>query len=168
MQNQNLSREDATAFIRTSMDFSERTGLNPEEQEQFNAVRMHLAELEAAEQAAAEQEAAATAQAAEAAEAEAEDPASEGLTLSTISKKAKQEQERYRLEYKPIPVSEAKNYVGYTVKVIRKGVQEKEYRLTGATATRLHFAQRNSYGSYSFSYKTRDIEKIRVLIKQPY
>ena len=67
-------------------------------------------------------------------EAAAEEQAKEDLSLATISKKVQPEQERYRLEYLPIPVDDAKNYVGYTVKVIRKGVQEKEYRLTGATA----------------------------------
>jgi hypothetical protein len=78
------------------------------------------------------------------------------------------EQARYRLVYKPIPIADAKLYVGYTVKVIRKGVQEKEYRLTGATANKIRLAQRNSYGTYSFSYHNRDIEKIRVLTRQPY
>ena len=65
-------------------------------------------------------------------------------------------------------LSEAKNYIGSTVKIIRKGVLEKEYRLTGASANRLQLAQRNTAGTYSFSYNTRDIEKIRVLVKEPY
>jgi len=161
-QARNLSRDDATAFIHASLDFSERSGLNTEDQQQFIAVRRHLEALDQAEQAAAEQEAALAA----AKEAEAAD--GEPLTLATISKKVQEKNERYRLMYKPIQISEAGNYVGYTVKVVRKGVQEKEYRLTGATASRLKFAQRNSYGTYSFSYRTRDIEKIRVLVKQPY
>jgi len=162
MQTRNLSRDDATAFIYTSLDFSERSGLNTEDQQQFIAVRRHLEALDQAEQAAAAQEAALAATAA------AEAAAGEALTLASISKKVPEKKERYRLEYKPIQISDARNYVGYTVKVVRKGVQEKEYRLTGATANRLKFAQRNSYGTYSFSYRTRDIEKIRVLVKQPY
>jgi len=164
MQSRNLSREDATAFIHTSLYFSERTGLNLEDQQQFNAVRRHLTELEEAEQAAAAQEAALAAEV----EAEAEAAAGEALTRATISKKLPVEQARYRLVYKPIPIADAKLYVGYTVKVIRKGVQEKEYRLTGATANKIRLAQRNSYGTYSFSYNNRDVEKIRVLTKQPY
>lgn len=155
VKTQSLSREDASAYIHTSLDFSERSGLDPEDQQQFKAMRRHLAQLDEAERVKAVQEAAAEAQ------------AKEDLSLATISKKVQPEQERYRLEYRPITLDDAKNYVGYTVKVIRKGVQEKEYRLTGATANRLQFAQRNSYGTYSFSYRTRDIEKIRVLTRQP-
>lgn len=158
MGSQSLSKEDATAFIHTSLSFSEKSGLKPENQQQYNAVRRHLAQLEEAEQAAAAQQAA----------TEAETRAAEELSRSTISKKVQPQQERYRLEYKPIPVTAAKNYVGYTVKILRKGVLEKEYRLTGASANRLQLAQRNSHGTYSFSYNTRDIEKIRVLIKEPY
>jgi len=162
IQTRNLSREDATAFIHTSLDFSEKSGLSMQDRQQFIAVRRHLEALDQAEQAAAAEEAAL------AAKAEAEAAAGETLTLATISKKVQAKKERYRLAYKPIQIADARNYVGYTVKVVRKGVQEKEYRLTGATANRLQFAQRNSYGTYSFSYRTRDIEKIRVLIKQPY
>jgi len=157
MKTQSLSREDATAYIHTSLNFSERSGLNPEDQQQYKAMRRHLAQLDEAEQAKALQEVAAA--------AEAKDR--EELSRATISKKVQQGQEHYRLEYKPIPIDEARNYVGSTVKVIRKGVQEKEYRLTGATANKLQFAQRNSAGTYSFSYNTRDIEKIRVLTRQP-
>jgi uncharacterized membrane protein len=160
MENQNLSKDDATAYIHTSLDFSEKSGLNPEDQQQFIAVRRHLAQMEEAELAAMEQEMAAKAAAEAAASAE--------LSRATISKKVQPQEERYRLEYKPIPLADAKNYVGSTVKILRKGVLEKEYRLTGASANRLQLAQRNSHGTYSFSYNTRDIEKIRVLVKEPY
>ena len=160
MKTQSLSREDATAYIHTSLNFSERSGLNPEDQQQLKAMRRHLAQLDEVEQAKALQEAEAEAVAAAA-------RAREELSLATISKKMQPEQEHYRLEYIPIPIDDARYYVGSTVKVIRKGVQEKEYRLTGATANKLRFAQRNSAGTYSFSYNTRDIEKIRVLTRQP-
>ena len=156
MQSRNLTREEATAFIHTSLNFSERAGLDPEEQQQFNAVRRHLAQLDEAERAKARA-------AQEAAEARA---ARDELSRAAINKKVMPVKEYYRLVYKPIPVDEAKNYVGSTVKVIRKGVLEKEYRLTGATANKLQFAQRNTAGTYSFSYNTRDIEKIRVLTRQ--
>lgn len=167
MQNQNLSREEATAFIHTSLDFSERSGLDMEDKQQFNAVRMHLTALDDAEQAEAERQAALAAEA-EAAKPEPATSSGEELAPGTTGKKVLPGKERYRLEYKPIPIADAKNYVGYTVKVIRKGVQEKQYQLTGATANRLQFAQRKGSGRYSFSYNTRDIEKIRVLTKQPY
>jgi hypothetical protein len=155
MQTHSLSREDATAYIHTSLTFSERSGLDPEDHQQYNAMRRHLAQLDEAEQAKALQEAAKAAR------------AREELSRTTISKKVQPEQENYRLEYKPIPVSDARHYVGSTVKIVRKGVLEKEYRLTGASGNRLHLAQRNSSGSYSFSYSTRDIEKIRVLTREP-
>lgn len=167
LQNQDLSREDARAFIHSSLVFSEKAGLNPEDQQQLNAVRSRLAELEAAEQEQARLAREAEA-ARKAAEAAAEASAGEKVAIAGETQEAEPKKERYRLEYKHIPVAEAKHYVGSTVKVIRKGVQEKEYRLVGATAGRLKFAQRNSAGTYSFSYRTRDIEKIRVLTKQPY
>jgi hypothetical protein len=165
IQNQDLRREEATAFIHTSLDFSERSGLDMEDLQQFKAVHRHLTELDDAEQAEAALQAALIA---EAAKSESVTPSAKEATAGTIDKKVQPGKERYRLEYKPITVADAKNYVGYTVKVVRKGVQEKEYRLTGATANKLQFSQRNGYGKYSFSYHTRDIEKIRVLTKQPY
>ena len=155
MQARNLSREDADAFIQTSLKFGEQSGLNPEAQQQFNAVRRHLDQLDAAEQAKA-------IAAQQAAEASARDE----LSRVSINRKVMPEAENYRLVYKPIPVDEAKHYVGSTVKVVRKGVLEKEYRLTGASASRLQFAQRNTAGTYSFSFNTSDIEKIRVLTRQ--
>jgi signal transduction histidine kinase len=173
MQAQNLNREDATAFIHTSLDFSEKAGLNPEDQQQFNAVRMHLAELEEREQAR-QIEAAKTGPdvaeevTEEVTEEKPAEPGGEEPAHVATTGKAGAGKERYRLAYRPIPVSEAQNYIGYTVKVTRKGVQEKEYRLTGATANKLRFAQRINGGSYSFSYHIRDIEKIRVLTQQPY
>ena len=87
-QARNLSRDDATAFIHASLDFSERSGLNTEDQQQFIAVRRHLEALDQAEQAAAEQEAAL------AAKKEAEAAAGEPLTLATISKKVQEKNER--------------------------------------------------------------------------
>jgi hypothetical protein len=154
MQTRNLSREDATAYIHTSLTFSEKAGLNPEDQQQYNDMRRHLAQLDEAERAKALQEAAAA------------ERAREQLSRAKMNRKVQSKQENYRLEYKPIPVADAKNYVGSTVKIIRKGVLEKEYRLTGVSGNRLQLAQRNSAGSYSFSYNTRDIEKIRVLTRQ--
>jgi len=70
--------------------------------------------------------------------------------------------------YLPIKVTDAKNYVGSTVKVTRKNVPEKEYRLIGASGRRLKLAQNTGQGSYSFHYNIRDIEKIRVLTQQQY
>ena len=92
----------------------------------------------------------------------------EELNIDTIAKKVEAKQERYRLVYLPIDVADAKNYVGSTVKVTRRNVPEKEYRLIGSSGRKLEFSQRAGRGSYSFQYNTRDIEKIRVLTKQHY
>ena len=73
----------------------------------------------------------------------------------------------YRLVYIPIDVSEAHKYIGSTVKVTRRNVVEKEYRLIGASRSKLQFAQRNRSGNFSFSFRNSDIEKLRVLVKQP-
>jgi pantoate kinase len=67
-----------------------------------------------------------------------------------------------------IKVADAKNHVGSTVKVTRKNVPEKEYRLIGASGRRLELTQNAGRGSYSFHYNIRDIEKIRVLTRQQY
>jgi hypothetical protein len=75
---------------------------------------------------------------------------------------------RTRLTYVPIMVSDADKYVGHTVKVTRRNVPEKEYRLTGVSPRYLEFTQKIGGGSYSFQYKDTDIEKIRVLVNQPY
>ncbi|HYQ70823.1 MAG TPA: hypothetical protein VET88_02725 [Gammaproteobacteria bacterium] len=156
IQARNLSREDASAFIHTSLDFGEKSGLNPEAQEEFNTVRRHLEQLDKVEAAKAR-----------AAQAAAEAAARDELSRAMINKKTQSKKEQYTLVYRPIPVDEAKNYVGYTVKVTRRGGLEREYRLAGATGSKLQFAQRNTAGTYSFSYYTRDIEKIRVLTQQP-
>jgi hypothetical protein len=75
---------------------------------------------------------------------------------------------RYRLAYVPIRMDKIGDYVGSVVKVTRKNVPEKEYRLTGASGSKLQLVQRTSGGSFSFKYRKRDIEKIRVLVNKPY
>jgi len=88
--------------------------------------------------------------------------------LRSIAQKVTPQKDRYRLTYVPIKVADAKQYVGSTVKITRRNVPEKEYRLTGVTANSLELAQRNSHGSFSFRFSNSVIEKIRVLTKQPY
>ena len=96
------------------------------------------------------------------------EPAEDNLDIDSISKKVAPRKERYRLVYMPIQVTDAKNYVGSTVKLTRKNVPEKEYRLIGSSGKKLEFSQRAGHGSYSFHYNNGDIEKIRVLTKQLY
>jgi len=90
------------------------------------------------------------------------------LGLSQISRKSHPEKTRYRLTYVTIDIGDASRYVGSTVKVTRKGVVEKEYRLLKVSGNRLELSQRAGSGSYQFRFRGRDIEKIRVLTKQPY
>ena len=105
---------------------------------------------------------------------EGETTASDDITgeeetgLANLNKKITPKTERYRLVYKPIQVSDAKNYVGATMKVTRKNVKEKEYRLVSATPNSMEFSQRNKHGSFSLNFKNREIEKIRVLTREPY
>jgi len=100
---------------------------------------------------------------------ETHDAASPNLPDSTgTSEKAVAKPVRYRLAYVPIRMNKIGDYVGSVVKVTRKNVPEKEYRLTGASAGKLQLVQRTSGGSFSFKYRKRDIEKIRVLVSLPY
>lgn len=149
-----LTARDAEHFKNASLSFTEKSGLNIQNEARMEQISRKLAS-EAAAKAAIEQ-------------AAAEPAEDDKLDIESISKKVVVEQERYRLVYLPIKVKDAKNYVGSTVKVTRKNVPEKEYRLIGASGRRLELAQNTGQGSYSFHYNTRDIEKIRVLTQQQY
>jgi hypothetical protein len=154
IQSEMLTAQDAELFMKANISFIEKSGLDIQDEGRMAQVNRKLAS-EAEVQAAREQAAAETAD-------------DEQLNVDTISKKVEVKKERYRLVYLPIDVADAKNYVGSTVKVTRKNVPEKEYRLIGSTGRKLEFSQRAGHGSYSFHYNTRDIEKIRVLTKQLY
>jgi len=148
-----LTTYDAENFVKASMTFNEKSGMDIQDEYRMQQARKKLAS-NAEEKAAREQ-------------AEAQD-AKDNLGIDSISKKVEPKKERYRLVYMSIKVADAKHYVGSTVKVTRKNVPEKEYRLIGSSGRKLEFSQRAGHGSYSFHYNTRDIEKIRVLTKQPY
>ena len=154
IQSRMLTAQDAENFMKASLSFTEKSGLdiqNPAGLEQISKKLASEAEAKAAREQAA----------AEAAEAER-------LSLENTTQKAPVKQVRYRLVYLPIEVADASNYVGSTVKVTRRNVPEKEYRLIGASGRKIELSQHAGRGSYSFKYNFRDIEKIRVLTKQPY
>jgi len=153
IHNEDLTHADAHAFMNAGLTFIERSEPGPEEQQKLELIREELDR----QQTAVSPETTVTAPAAE----------KKDYDLMSIARKVAPKQERYRLVYVPIMVEEAKDYVGSTVKVTRRNVPEKEYRLTGATANRLEFTQRNKHGTFSFKYRNSDIEKIRVLTKQP-
>ncbi|MGB5473977.1 MAG: hypothetical protein WBQ78_10925 [Gammaproteobacteria bacterium] len=155
MQSDKLASRDASNFLKANLAFAQKSGLDIRNIPAAEFAREQLVReaLEAMRQA----------EDAEAAEAEEV----EEVPYHDMRKKVKSQNTGYRVTYIPIDVSEAHKYIGATVKVTRKNVVEKEYRLTGATKSRLQFAQRNRSGNFSFSFRSRDIEKLRVLVKQP-
>lgn len=148
-----LTTQDAEYFVKANASFNEKSGLNIQDTYRMEKARDQLAS-EAEEKVAREL---ADSKLAE-----------DNLDMANISKKVVSKKEHYRLVYIPIKVADAKNYVGSTVKVTRKNVPEKEYRLIGSSGRKLEFSQRAGKGSFSFHYSTSDIEKIRVLTKQLY
>jgi molybdopterin converting factor small subunit len=98
-------------------------------------------------------------------EQQAED---EEYTLEDLYRRVPVKKERYRVNFRKIQVADAHKYVGSTIKLTRRNVGEKEYRLTGAKGGALQVMQKNGSGSFSFAFRKRDIEQIRVLIKEPY
>jgi hypothetical protein len=149
-----LTEQDTHALLMTSRSFDEQSGLDMQSSNLLQRANRELA-LQAEQLAAAK-----------AAESEAASPGH--LDFDNIAKKAKPAQEHYRLVYVTIKVADAPDYVGSTVKVTRKNVLEKEYRLVKASGNRLELAQNAGTGSYTFRYRNSDIEKIRVLTRQPY
>ncbi|MDH3980047.1 MAG: hypothetical protein OEU91_05990 [Gammaproteobacteria bacterium] len=154
LQNRNLSSRNAEAFMKANLAFIEKSGIeinNPQlvsmVQQQLDLETARQAELEAIRKAQEERD---------------------NLSASQMNKKIKPQEERYRLAYRTIRVTDAKKYVGATVKITRKNAQEKEYRLIAANGNSLKLTQRTRNGSYSFSLRNNDIEKLRILTKQPY
>ena len=150
---ENLTQSDAHAFMKAGLNFIEKSEPGPEDQQKLDLIREELDR----QQSTMSPPTAAAAPA----------PKKQEYDLRSLARKVKPRQEHYRLVYVPIEVDDAKDYVGSTVKVTRRNVVEKEYRLTGATANSLEFAQRNKHGSFSFKFRNSDIERIRVLTKQP-
>jgi hypothetical protein len=162
LQNSTLTRKDADAFRKASVSFANRSGIpyqNDGLQKRLERELerdAELAEIDAQVQAMEEQ-AALDAQ-----------EADKKYTLEDLYRRAPKKDVRYHLSYKKISVADAHRYIGATVKVTRKNVLEKEYRLAGVTGDSLKFAQKNRGGTFSFAFHKRDIENIRVLIKEPY
>ena len=150
---QRLTREDARAFLHISHDFRLRSGFSPGTEDTERYLQQYLrqeAEQQALVQANQDRQ---------------EDREDE--QAAPINEKVKSAPDDHsRLVYRTIPLSQASKYIGATVKVTRRNVGEKEYRLTGVTARSLQFAQRNTNGAYSFAFRLKDIEKLRVLVRE--
>jgi hypothetical protein len=146
-QPQSLNKEDTSNFLHANLTFNENTDTPSGEQPE-----LALKPDEPAEQT--------------------DDSVSPDIQDSTSTSEEAEEAVarpvRYRLAYVPIHMDKIGDYVGSVVKVTRKNVPEKEYRLTGASGSKLQLVQRTSGGSFSFKYRKRDIEKIRVLVNKPY
>jgi len=151
---QTLTEPNVQALMTISQSFDQQSGFDLHSSPLLLRAQRELATQE--EQLAAEKT------------AKAEAASREQLDFNSIAKKTKPRQEHYRLTYVTINIADAPNYVGSTVKVTRKNVTEKEYRLISVSGNRLEFSQRAGSGSYTFKYRKNDIEKIRVLTKQPY
>ena len=149
-----LTQADADAFRQASLTFNNNSGIHYTDEALQIRIRRQL-ERDEKHQAFLDK-------------IKAENEPQDTQSLSDLFRRKPAEQERSRLVYKPIKLREARDYVGSTVKITRKGALEKEYRLTGASRGKLHLAQKTRGGSFSFSLKSRDIEKIRVLTKQHY
>ena len=154
LSSQTLTEHDTQELMTISQSFDEQSGFDMQSSPLLLQAQQELA-MQAEQQAAEET-------------AKAEDARKGRFDFGNIARKAKPAQQRYRLTYTTIRVADAPNYVGTTVKVTRKNVAEKEYRLIGASGNRLEFSQRAGSGSYTFKYRKSDIEKIRVLTKQLY
>lgn len=156
LQNHTLTQNKADAFRKASLSFEKNSGISYTHGKLLTRLQRELdrkAEQEQIDARAAELEAQAD---------------EEGTGYDGLYRRAPKETARYRLVYKPLKIADAHRYIGATVKVTRRNVQEKEYRLTGASGGSLQFAQKNRQGSFSFAFKKRDIEKIRILTKEPY
>jgi hypothetical protein len=95
----------------------------------------------------------------------AEQPVTAGSDTATPATPRPQ---RYRIEYLEIDAADAGNYVGKTFKVTRRNSEEQKCRLVGTSPGRLHFEQRGRGGTFSFKYRYRDIEKLKLLAKVTY
>jgi hypothetical protein len=82
------------------------------------------------------------------------------------SAKAPLRGQHYRVAYVAINPADASDFIGLTVKVKRLNRPEQDCVLRGVTPTGLSFEQHTRGGTFSFKYRTQDIEKLRVLVKQ--
>lgn len=155
MQTNSLASRDASNFLKANLAFADRSGLDIRNMSTAEFARHQVVReaLETAREAAAE--------------ADSVEPVEEEPYHDMRKKVKSYDNSGYRVVYIPVDVKDAHKFIGATVKVTRRNVVEKEYRLTGVTGNRLQFAQRNRSGNFSFSFRTRDIEKLRVLVKKP-
>lgn len=81
----------------------------------------------------------------------------------TLSRRPSKPKVNYRADYYEIEISEAGKYVGKSFKVTRRNSKERECRLIGTSPGKLRFEQRGRGGTFTFEYRHRDIEKLKLL-----
>ncbi len=81
----------------------------------------------------------------------------------TLSRRPSRKKVSYRADYHEIDVSEAGKYVGKSFKVTRRNSEERQCRLIGTSPGKLLFEQRGRGGTFTFAYRHRDIEKLKLL-----
>ena len=86
----------------------------------------------------------------------------------TLSRRPSKPKVNYRADYHEIEISEAGKYVGKSFKVTRRNSKERECRLIGTSPGKLRFEQRGRGGTFTFEYRHRDIEKLKLLASMDY
>lgn len=105
------------------------------------------------------------------AEADIDEPAEEytsGTDIFREESKLDTAKTNHRLEFLPITAREARKHVGKMFMVTRRDGEEKQYKLVGTSPGALRFERRIPGGKYSFEYKYRDIERLRILAQVAY
>lgn len=101
-------------------------------------------------------------------EPEATGEAAPEETRRTLSRRPSKKKVNYRVDYREIGISEAGKYVGKSFKVTRRNSEERQCRLIGSSPGRLLFEQRGRGGTFTFEYRHRDIEKLKLLAIMDY
>jgi hypothetical protein len=89
-------------------------------------------------------------------------------TRRTLSRRPSKTKVNYRADYHEIEISEAGKYVGKSFKVTRRNSEERQCRLIGSSPGKLLFEQRGRGGTFTFEYRHRDIEKLKLFASIDY
>lgn len=89
-------------------------------------------------------------------------------TRRTLSRRPSKTNANYRADYHEIDISDASKYIGKSFKVTRRNSEERQCRLIGSSPGKLLFEQRGRGGTFTFEYRHRDIEKLKLLAIMDY
>jgi len=180
IQSQTLTEQDATKFIRSNLDFIEQAATSPQEQKKLAVMRKFLDKFEAGMTAQEryelnreildimDDEDLSVEQRQVLEEISRKLQPLQQEASARVAAKGVAEKRNYRVEYVPINVADAGNYVGKTFKVLRDNGVEQQVVLTDTKPGRLQFEQRRRGGNFSFEYRNRDIAELKLLKWQAY